>query len=239
MKKDDFVKMNRRMLEDAKDHMEPSCWQAPMTCVNILGASEHEADAIQDALMARGMMSAVTLYDRRRAPDIDRLAMADVSLVVSGGGIALAKKLDEELDIPYVTGTFAGDDKWDDWLERAIHAALDSGKPQYPYKDFYRLRSDHPFVLIGDAVKMSSAGSALGFDADGAYEVLCPYEESTELLSERDRFVEVEDIASILTEEMIVITEAAFAPYVKNPNLVIDENFDITRYKWKEMTGEC
>ena len=126
--------------------------------------------------------------------NLARAGQAEVNLVVSSTGLRAARKLKERFGTPYVTGT----PLWG--LEERISESLDK-KEGIPYLE-NRLEGEPEIMIIGEPVTMGSLAR-----------VLCPLEETEEILGENDRTVcGEEEIQKALQTAKIIIADPLYHP---------------------------
>lgn len=167
---------------------------------------------------------------------------AEVNLVVSSVGLRTAKYLEKEYKMPYVVGTPVGT------FTEEIVQALEK-KERYPYK---RLReensdkeqpgsgkNDKEVMLIGEPVTTESLALAIEQKYGIPVHVLCPLQETEDLLFRTSRQVlGEEDMEEALKDADIIAADPMYRPIC--PKNVSSTNFHIwhfpeefTRKSWK------
>lgn len=138
---------------------------------------------------------------------------AQVNLVVSSAGLALAKVFKKRYGTPYVTGIPMGQG-----MTRKVFAALDeafrTGRDQRPAGerglDSTRI-SDKPALVIGEAVWAASMCRALEEDFGMPARALCPLELSARVLDGQDLQCTGEvEIASSMEKASLVIADPLY-----------------------------
>ena len=137
--------------------------------------------------------------------NLARAGQAEVNLVVSSTGLRAARKLKERFGTPYVTGT----PLWG--LEEKISESLDK-KEGIPYLE-NRLEGEPEIMIIGEPVTMGSLAAAIEQKYHCPVRVLCPLEETEEILGENDRTVcGEEEIQKALQTAKIIIADPLYHP---------------------------
>lgn len=137
--------------------------------------------------------------------NLARAGQAEVNLVVSSTGLRAARKLKERFGTPYVTGT----PLWG--LEERISESLDK-KEGIPYLE-NRLEGEPEIMIIGEPVTMGSLAAAIEQKYHCPVRVLCPLEETEEILGENDRTVRgEEEIQKTLQTAKIIIADPLYHP---------------------------
>ena len=137
--------------------------------------------------------------------NLARAGQAEVNLVVSSTGLRVARKLKERFGTPYVTGT----PLWG--LEERISESLDK-KEGIPYLE-NRLEGEPEIMIIGEPVTMGSLAAAIEQKYHCPVRVLCPLEETEEILGENDRTVcGEEEIQKALQTAKIIIADPLYHP---------------------------
>ena len=137
--------------------------------------------------------------------NLARAGQAEVNLVVSSTGLRVARKLKERFGTPYVTGT----PLWG--LEERISESLDK-KEGIPYLE-NRLEGEPEIMIIGEPVTMGSLAAVIEQKYHCPVRVLCPLEETEEILGENDRTVcGEEEIQKTLQTAKIIIADPLYHP---------------------------
>jgi hypothetical protein len=186
--------------------------------VNILGLTPLDFDApgsaeiLTDLLKSHGFSIHVCLGMGENHSDWQSAPQADVNLVISSTGTALAQKMETLYGIPYVigmpTGAFIGP-----LFEQLEHAALSKksvvaykeldgiGKCQNTTEDTLQCREEQSgikkstgkLVMIGEAVTTESLAAALDIQYGIQTHVICPLETWQGLLRDCDYHTEGEE----------------------------------------------
>lgn len=168
------------------------------TAVNIIGATPLDFSvngsiaSIRQWITDNGMIPGVCLSMGCEIEELKKLKDADVNLVVSGGGLAAARVLEERFGTPYVTGVPFGETfsvRLAAMLKQAAAARVSycgelqtTGNPD-------EIRA----VIIGEGVFCTSLAAAIELDTGIPVRVLCPLEEEDCLLRPGDRKTPEED----------------------------------------------
>lgn len=168
------------------------------TAVNIIGATPLDFSvngsiaSIRQWITDNDMIPGVCLSMGCGIEELKKLKDADVNLVVSGGGLAAARVLEERFGTPYVTGVPFGETfsvRLAAMLKQAAAARVSycgelqtTGNPD-------EIRA----VIIGESVFCTSLAAAIELDTGIPVRVLCPLEEEDGLLRPGDRKTPEED----------------------------------------------
>lgn len=168
------------------------------TAVNIIGATPLDFSvngsiaSIRQWITDNDMIPGVCLSMGCGIEELKKLKDADVNLVVSGGGLAAARVLEERFGTPYVTGVPFGETfsvRLAAMLKQAAAARVSycgewqtTGNPE-------EIRA----VIIGEGVFCTSLATAIELDTGIPVRVLCPLEEEDCLLRPGDRKTPEED----------------------------------------------
>ena len=170
--------------------------------VNVLGMSPLDFAAPTSEISVRAWLSdegfqLVSCFAMGDSLDqLLRAPAADVDLIVSAAGLTLARDLRERYGIPYVAGVpvaaFAAP------LADALRQAAADGENRFPANALRGGEAGCLSLLAGEAVVMTSIAAALSLEGnadDRRYRVICPLENSDELLATElgDRCIETED----------------------------------------------
>ena len=182
------------------------------TAVNIIGATPLDFSvngsiaSIRQWITDNGMIPGVCLSMGCGIEELKKLKDADVNLVVSGGGLAAARVLEERFGIPYVTGVPFGETfsvRLAAMLKQAAAARVSYSDFREPLsqaaeeKDSELQTTGNPeeirAVIIGESVFCTSLAAAIELDTGIPVRVLCPLEEEDCLLRPGDRKTPEED----------------------------------------------
>lgn len=171
--------------------------------VNICGATPLDLsmnitmDEIKEFLRENDMESGVSFAMGSSLLDIKMASKANVSLVVSYGGLKCAKLLKERFNIPYVIGVPLGG-KMNDLLARAIIKAYNTNENVVPYKDFSIEKQEEneklrQVIIIGESVMSVSLATLMELNDNVKTKVLCPVDTCDEILRKNDIYTPWED----------------------------------------------
>ena len=182
------------------------------TAVNIIGATPLDFSvngsiaSIRQWITDNDMIPGVCLSMGCGIEELKKLKDADVNLVVSGGGLAAARVLEERFGIPYVTGVPFGETfsvRLAAMLKQAAAARVSYSDFREPLsqaaeeKDSELQTTGNPeeirAVIIGESVFCTSLAAAIELDTGIPVRVLCPLEEEDCLLRPGDRKTPEED----------------------------------------------
>lgn len=182
------------------------------TAVNIIGATPLDFSvngsiaSIRQWITDNGMIPGVCLSMGCEIEELKKLKDADVNLVVSGGGLAAARVLEERFGTPYVTGVPFGETfsaRLAAMLKQAAAARVSYSDFREPFsqaaeeKDSELQTTGNPdeirAVIIGESVFCTSLAAAIELDTGIPVRVLCPLEEEDCLLRPGDRKTPEED----------------------------------------------
>lgn len=168
------------------------------TAVNIIGATPLDFSvngsiaSIRQWITENDMIPGVCLSMGCEIEELKKLKDADVNLVVSGGGLAAARVLEERFGTPYVTGVPFGETfsvRLAAMLKQAAAARVSyCGEWQAPGNP-----DEIRAVIIGEGVFCTSLATAIELDTGIPVRVLCPLEEEDCLLRPGDRKTPEED----------------------------------------------
>lgn len=182
------------------------------TAVNIIGATPLDFSvngsiaSIRQWITDNDMIPGVCLSMGCEIEELKKLKDADVNLVVSGGGLAAARVLEERFGTPYVTGVPFGETfsvRLAAMLKQAAAARVSYSDFREPLsqaaeeKDSELQTTGNPdeirAVIIGESVFCTSLAAAIELDTGIPVRVLCPLEEEDCLLRPGDRKTPEED----------------------------------------------
>lgn len=140
--------------------------QMPVTSINLLGLTPD----LFDEDVYEILKDYFTEQKYNVLTSLDMAGYADVNIVVSVKGLKIAELLKEKYGTPYVVGFPYG--KFSSYFFMAVEQALETGKDQIPYQNFFRLQTKQMIQLHGDPVIMSSIGFSLSQQYDLGYQVI-------------------------------------------------------------------
>jgi hypothetical protein len=191
------------------DYMQekPDTAETEKIRVNILGLTPLDYDAprsvetMQEILKNSGFSVNVCLGMGEKTANWKAAPNADVNLVVSSTGFALAQKMETKYGIPYVVGMPTG--AFLEPLLNELKNAAQAKKSAVAYQNIAGAEKADAakLVLIGEAVTMGSLAAAIRMKHGILTQVICPLETWEGLLMDGDCHTEgEEDLERILQE---------------------------------------
>ena len=187
--------------------------------VNILGATPLDfsvngsVEAIKNWLSGRGFEPGCCFAMGSSLDEIFLASSAHVNLVISYGGLAAAKLLEERFGIPYVIGVPYGT-VFSSLLGNSIYQASLMNRSQIAYaaKMEYGSESKKQVAIIGESVLSASLASAIEMEhPELNCKVLCPIDTDSLLLRPGDhRTPEEDDISAALRSADLVIADPLY-----------------------------
>ena len=184
--------------------------------VNILGATPLDfsvngsVEAIKNWLARKGFEPGCCFAMGSSLEEIFLASSAHVNLVISYGGLAAAKLLEERFGIPYVIGVPYGT-VFSSLLGNTIYQASLMNRSQIAYaaKMEYGSESKKQVAVIGESVLSASLASAIEMEhPELNCRVLCPLDTDPILLRPGDhRAPEEDDISAALKTADLVIAD--------------------------------
>ena len=175
------------------DQME----QTKLPSVNIIGATPLDfslngsIDSIRTWLTKQGWSVNSCFAMGSSLEEIKQASKAHVNLVISYGGIAAARLMEERFGIPYVVGVPFGKD-YADYLAGLLDRTAKNGQSLYAAKKAGKGKIKR-LCLIGESVFATSLATAIEMEYDLDIQVLTPLDTITEILREGDRYTPEED----------------------------------------------
>lgn len=221
------VQRNRQ--KSIRECGDKSCRADAYPVINILGATPLDfslngsVDSIKTWICEQGMEPGACLSMGSTLEEISHAGDADVNLVISYGGLAAARKLQERFGIPYVVGVPFGE-KFAEQLGKQVKEAAHTGESCIAYRDFTleETKSGQSFakdcdrkkiVMIGESVFSASLATAVEQETGIPIRVLCPLHTETGLLRNDDRMVpEEDDLMREIAEASGVIADPMYRP---------------------------
>ncbi len=145
--------------------------------------------------------------------ELQQAGNADVNLVVSYGGLAAARVLQERFHIPYVIGTPIGSLK--PRLEAALQRAADCGKCSIGQLDIRTQSSagNRPITIIGESIFSGSLAAAITDKLHQQVRLICPLETEPGLLGPHDCIAEDEtELLPYLRSAGCIIADPMYQP---------------------------
>ena len=189
--------------------------------VNLLGVTPLDFGAYSRAVYMKENLEKCgwkVLSTWAMGDDLETLSHAleaEVNLVVSSVGLRTAKYLEQTYRMPYVVGTPVGT------FTKEVVKALET-KERYPYKKVREeIRSERPeskkdvkeVILIGESVMTESLAAAIEQNYQVAVRVLCPLQETEDLLSQTSQQVlGEEDMEKTLKDADIIVADPLYRP---------------------------
>ena len=166
--------------------------------VNILGATPLDfavngsIQSMKDWLSEYGFVPGVSVSLECSLEEIIRAGDADANLVVSYGGLAAARLLEEKFGIPYLIGVPIGKE-FAALLAEMLGICIETAKS--PERASYAdIRGSGPLVAaVGESVYQASLAAAAAMEQNADLRVLCPVDTEDILLREGDRRTPEED----------------------------------------------
>ena len=187
--------------------------------VNILGATPLDfsvngsVEAIKNWLARKGFEPGCCFAMGSSLEEIFLASSAHVNLVISYGGLAAAKLLEERFGIPYVIGVPYGT-VFSSLLGNTIYQASLMNRSQIAYaaKMEYGSESKKQVAVIGESVLSASLASAIEMEhPELNCRVLCPLDTDPILLRPGDhRAPEEDDISATLKTADLVIADPLY-----------------------------
>jgi nitrogenase molybdenum-iron protein alpha/beta subunit len=165
--------------------------------VNLLGVTPLDfslngsVDSIKSWILQEGMTVNSCFAMGSSLEEIKMAGRAHVNLVLSYGGLAAAKLLEQRFGIPYVVGVPYGR-QYADQLASQLRQAAWTGKSVVSYqKETKRAHSD--YAIIGESIACASLATAIEMECDVKIKVLTPVDTEHVLLRKQDRKTPDED----------------------------------------------
>jgi nitrogenase molybdenum-iron protein alpha/beta subunit len=213
--------------------------------VNILGLTPLDFDApgsvenMQEILQTNGFSVHVCLGMGEKTADWKAAPNADVNLVVSSTGFALAQKMETKYGIPYAVGMPTGAFMEPLLTELKNAAATKKSVVAYQNIEGEKKTDTAKLVLIGEAVTMGSLAAAIRILYGIPTQVICPLETWEGLIMDGDCHTEgEEDLEQILQElssQYGALTVAADPLYQP----IVPENTRFVALSHEAFSGRC
>lgn len=188
------------------------------TRVNIIGLtpldfSNNGSDAsMRQWLTSEGFVINSTWAMGSSLEDIRHAGTADVNLVVTYGGLAAARVLQQRFQTPYVIGTPIG--SMQKLLGNALLQAAATGECISPCAASRSKNTNIPKItIIGESICSISLATAVTSATNKGVQVLCPLETEPKLLGSVDHLAQDEtDIIPYLQRAEIIIADPMYEP---------------------------
>lgn len=193
--------------------------KSTQTKVNILGATPLDfslngsIDSIRRWIKNIGMQTGACFAMGSSLEELSKAGKAQVNLVISYGAMEIAKKMEEEFDIPYVVGVPVGK-LFAATVEHCLKESLETGKSQVVCQKYKAdIRSEKKAAIIGESVYATSLAGAIEQQYGISCEVLCPLETEEMILRSMDKQTpEEDDLMEALEGMDIVIADPLYKP---------------------------
>ena len=207
--------------------------------VNIIGATPLDfslngsVDSMKEWMREHDMEMAVCLSMGNTLEEIKKAGQAHVNLVVSCGGLAAARKLQELFGMPYVVGVPFGKE-FADSLADIVKRSAETGECLIGYREVGRETPDEttdcasdaaqqhadgcaeqkkPLAVVGESVYSASLAAAIELETGIPVRMLCPLDTETELLRDNDRMTpEEDDLMEELPKAAGIIADPLYRP---------------------------
>lgn len=189
------------------------------TKVNILGATPLDfslngsVDSIRRWIENIGMQTGACFAMGSSLEELSKAGKAQVNLVISYGAMEIAKKMEEEFQIPYVVGVPVGK-LFAATVEHCLKESLETGKNQVVCQKYKAdIRSEKKAAIIGESVYATSLAGEIEQQYGISCEVLCPLETEEMILRSMDKQTpEEDDLMEALEGMDIVIADPLYKP---------------------------
>lgn len=185
--------------------------------VNVLGmtpldfGTNGSDQAITQFLMDHGFRRVSNWAMGSTLGQIQNAAQADVNLVVSVGGLAAAKVLQERFGQPYVVGVPIGD-ALSQTIADVLAKAAQTKTSAYPCQA-YREDGRPKIAIIGEHVTSTSLARALEIAGYGDVQVICPLQMIPEIMGAADCPVAgEEELQHLLQAFTTIIADPLYRP---------------------------
>ena len=184
--------------------------------VNLVGATPLDfavngsIQSMREWLTEHGFVPAASISLECSLEDIVSAGEADVSLVLSYGGLAAARRLEEKFGIPYIVGVPIGQ-AFSELLADQLGTCVETAKS--PEKASYAdIHGTGPVVAaIGESVFQASLAAAAALEQNADLRVLCPVDTEEFLLRDGDdRTPEEDDILRELQDYEAVVADPMY-----------------------------
>lgn len=183
--------------------------------VNILGATPLDfsvngsVDAMRRLLQAKGYDVVGCWAMGSSYEELVQAGRADVNLVVSYAGLAVAEVLQKLFATPYVVGVPIGQ-KLTEQICTDLQAAATDGANRVAYANRPQGRTKGLYI-IGESVNCASLAYAMAAERDFETHVLCPLETEMQLLGAGDQMMpEEEDLRSAVAGAALLIADPIY-----------------------------
>lgn len=188
--------------------------------VNLIGATPLDfsmngsIDSIRDWLDEQDMEFGVCMAMGSSLDQIREAGKAHVNLVLSYGGLAAAKKLQEQFGTPYVVGVPFGQ-IFAKHLGEDVKRAAHTGESMIGYQNIPNKTKTltKTIKIIGESVYSCSLAATIELEYDIKIQVLCPLDTEVMLLREGDQITpDEDDLIEHLADAAGMIADPMYQP---------------------------
>ena len=184
--------------------------------VNLIGATPLDfslngsIQSMKDWLHNHGFTPGASVSLNCSLEEVIEAGDADVNLVVSYGGLAAAKMMEEKFGVPYIIGVPIGKE-FADQLAMELGRCIEEGRS--PDRAVYAdIRGSGPEIAaIGESVYQASLAAAAALEQNVDLRVICPVDTDEMLLRNGDmRVYEEDDLIQCLGDYETVIADPMY-----------------------------
>lgn len=184
--------------------------------VNIIGATPLDfavngsIRSMKEWLTEHGFTPGASISLDCKLEELIAAGDADVNLVVSYGGLAASRLLEEKYGIPYVIGVPIGK-KFSEVLAGELGRCAETGKTREKaaYAEIHG--TGQSVAAIGESVYQASLAAAAALEQNANLKILCPVDTEEVLLREGDlRTMEEDDILEQLRDFRTVVADPMY-----------------------------
>jgi hypothetical protein len=185
--------------------------------VNLLGVTPLDYTDEKSVMSMKETLAPLTVISTWCKDDslenLKKSTQAEVNIVVSSGGLALAKYFEKTYGIPYVIGAVMKTLRED--LFEKIEAVKTSGASSCLYEE---MPVSDETIFIGEPVRMSSLGMVYYKKIHRPYKVLCDLEDHKSMLRKEDYVTnDEEEMADILKNANLVVGDPCYKRIYQGP----------------------
>lgn len=189
--------------------------------VNILGANPLDfsvngsVESIKKLLQENRFNVIGTWAMGSDLEELTKASLAQVNLVISYSGLATAKYLYKEFDIPYVIGTPIGE-KLASKIINDLKESIDTGKNKISY-DNREIHENPEVIVIGESIMSESLAYGISKEYEKSVRVISSLETEQELLLKGDYLkMDEDEITPYLDKSKIVIADPLYKMICQN-----------------------